>query len=182
MVWNSYKHSHEIANSLRVVGHAKHCGRLAAAQLRERPERGSPPCRAGNPMGLCYVPRAVTTIAARHREWEAECGSHAPGHSSSRPAWAGGVLAGTGRLAAQSARRPGRPQIIELGTKDNQVMTWIDYGEQPLRRPRDGSNAYTDAALWAVMAVPSVGTRGRAGRGRRGPGGGLQPPARGSGG
>jgi len=61
-----------------------------------------------------------------------------------------GVLAGTGRLAAQAPDDPVVRKIIELGTKDNQVMTWIDYASNRFGGRETGSNAYTDAALWAA--------------------------------
>jgi hypothetical protein len=41
-------------------------------------------------------------------------------------------------------------KIIELGTKDNQVMTWNDYASNRFGGRETGSNAYTDAAEWAV--------------------------------
>ncbi len=41
-------------------------------------------------------------------------------------------------------------KIIELGTKDNQVMVWNDYASNRFGGRETGTNAYTDAADWAV--------------------------------
>jgi len=41
-------------------------------------------------------------------------------------------------------------KIIELGTRDNQVMTWNDYASNRFGGRETGTNAYTDAAAWAV--------------------------------
>ncbi|MBM3294928.1 MAG: M20/M25/M40 family metallo-hydrolase [Candidatus Aminicenantes bacterium] len=41
-------------------------------------------------------------------------------------------------------------KIIELGTTDNRVMTWNDYASNRFGGRESGSNAYNDAAEWAV--------------------------------
>ncbi len=59
--------------------------------------------------------------------------------------------------AAASAQAPARPavdpvvqKIIELGTSDNRVMTWNDYASNRFGGRESGTNAYNDAADWAV--------------------------------
>jgi carboxypeptidase Q len=65
------------------------------------------------------------------------------------------VLAAT--TAAAPQKTPAKPavdpvvaKIIELGTTDNQVMTWNDYASNRFGGRETGTNAYTDAANWAV--------------------------------
>ena len=63
-------------------------------------------------------------------------------------------------LAATSAAVPQKPaqpavdpvvqKIIELGTTDNRVMTWNDYASNRFGGRETGTNAYNDAAAWAV--------------------------------
>ncbi len=59
--------------------------------------------------------------------------------------------------AAAMAQAPARPaadavvqKIIELGTKDNRVMVWNDYASNRFGGRESGTNAYNDAAAWAV--------------------------------
>ena len=59
--------------------------------------------------------------------------------------------------AVASAQAPARPavdpvvqKIIELGTTDNRVMTWNDYASNRFGGRESGTNAYNDAADWAV--------------------------------
>jgi carboxypeptidase Q len=59
--------------------------------------------------------------------------------------------------AVASAQAPARPaadpvvkKIIELGTTDNRVMTWNDYASNRFGGRESGTNAYNDAAEWAV--------------------------------
>jgi carboxypeptidase Q len=49
---------------------------------------------------------------------------------------------------AQSTDDPIVRKIIELGTKDNQVMTWNDYASNRFGGRETGTNAYTDATAW----------------------------------
>ena len=65
------------------------------------------------------------------------------------------VLAAT--IAAAPQKTPVKPavdpvvaKIIELGTTDNQVMSWNDYASNRFGGRETGTNAYTDAADWAV--------------------------------
>src|SRR4030042_5470614 len=58
--------------------------------------------------------------------------------------------AGAGRIFPQSQDDPVVAKIIELGTKDNQVMTCNDYASNRFGGRETGTNAYTDAAEWAV--------------------------------
>ncbi len=58
---------------------------------------------------------------------------------------------------AASPQAPARPavdpvvrKIIDLGTNDNRVMEWVDYASNRFGGRETGSNAYTDAAEWAV--------------------------------
>lgn len=60
-------------------------------------------------------------------------------------------------VAASPQRKPAAPavdpvvqKIIELGTTDNQVMRWNDYASNRFGARETGSNAYNDAAEWAV--------------------------------
>ena len=48
-------------------------------------------------------------------------------------------------------------KIIELGTKDNQVMTWNDYASNRFGGRETGTNAYTDATAWAVWQFKQWG-------------------------
>lgn len=48
-------------------------------------------------------------------------------------------------------------RIIELGTTDNQVMTWNDYASNRFGGRETGTNAYTDATAWAVWQFKQWG-------------------------
>jgi hypothetical protein len=48
-------------------------------------------------------------------------------------------------------------KIIELGTKDNQVMAWNDYASNRFGGRETGTNAYTDATAWAVWQFKQFG-------------------------
>jgi carboxypeptidase Q len=50
----------------------------------------------------------------------------------------------------QKAGDPVVQKIIELGTKDNRVMVWNDYASNRFGGRETGTNAYNDAAAWAV--------------------------------
>ncbi len=51
---------------------------------------------------------------------------------------------------AQTQEDPIVRRIIELGTTDNQVMTWNDYASNRFGGRETGTTAYTDATAWAV--------------------------------
>jgi len=60
-------------------------------------------------------------------------------------------------VAASPQKTPARPaadpvvqKIIELGTSDNRVMVWNDYASNRFGARETGTNAYNDAAEWAV--------------------------------
>src|SRR5512143_481439 len=63
-------------------------------------------------------------------------------------------------LAASSAAAPQKPvkpatdpvvaKIIALGTTDNRVMTWNDFASNRFGARETGTNAYNDAAEWAI--------------------------------
>lgn len=48
-------------------------------------------------------------------------------------------------------------KIIELGTKDNQVMVWADYASNRFGGRETGTNAYTDATAWAAWQFKQWG-------------------------
>ena len=48
-------------------------------------------------------------------------------------------------------------KIIQLGTTDNQVMTWNDYASNRFGGRETGTNAYTDATQWAVWQFKQFG-------------------------
>ena len=48
-------------------------------------------------------------------------------------------------------------KIIELGTTDNRVMLWNDYASNRFGGRETGSNAYNDAAAWAVWQFKQWG-------------------------
>jgi carboxypeptidase Q len=58
---------------------------------------------------------------------------------------------------AQTADDPVVRKIVELGTKDNQVMTWNDYASNRFGGRETGTNAYTDATLWAAWQFKQWG-------------------------
>ncbi len=48
-------------------------------------------------------------------------------------------------------------KIIQIGTTDNQVMTWNDYASNRFGGRETGTNAYTDATQWAVWQFKQWG-------------------------
>ncbi len=58
---------------------------------------------------------------------------------------------------AQGQTDPVVARIIELGTKDNQVMTWNDFASNRFGGRETGTNAYTDATLWAAWQFKQFG-------------------------
>jgi cyclophilin family peptidyl-prolyl cis-trans isomerase len=58
---------------------------------------------------------------------------------------------------AQDSNDPVVKKIIELGTKDNQVMTWNDYASNRFGGRETGSGSYTDATQWAVWQFKQFG-------------------------
>jgi carboxypeptidase Q len=75
------------------------------------------------------------------------------------------VLAAAVSIAAV-AQTPVRPaddpvvrKIIELGTADNRVMEWADYASNRFGARESGTNAYNDAADWAVWQFRQWGLR-----------------------
>ena len=70
------------------------------------------------------------------------------------------LVAALGFHALPFAQAPDDPvvrKIIELGTKDNQVMTWNDYASNRFGGRETGTNAYTDATQWAVWQFKQFG-------------------------
>lgn len=64
--------------------------------------------------------------------------------------FAASTFAAPQKPAAKPAVDPVVAKIIELGTTDNRVMTWNDYASNRFGARETGTNAYTDAANWAV--------------------------------
>ena len=58
---------------------------------------------------------------------------------------------------AQAAEDPVVRRIIELGTKNNQVMTWNDYASNRFGGRETGTNSYNDATAWAVWQFRQFG-------------------------
>jgi carboxypeptidase Q len=58
---------------------------------------------------------------------------------------------------AQDTSDPVVKKIIELGTRDNQVMTWNDYASNRFGGRETGSGSYTDATEWAVWQFKQFG-------------------------
>jgi cyclophilin family peptidyl-prolyl cis-trans isomerase len=58
---------------------------------------------------------------------------------------------------AQAAEDPVVRKIIELGTKNNQVMTWNDYASNRFGGRETGTNSYNDATAWAVWQFRQFG-------------------------
>jgi hypothetical protein len=58
---------------------------------------------------------------------------------------------------AQGPADPVLEKIIELGTIDNQVMTWNDYASNRFGGRETGTNAYTDATEWAAWQFRQFG-------------------------
>jgi carboxypeptidase Q len=62
---------------------------------------------------------------------------------------------------AQAAEDPVVRKIIELGTKNNQVMTWNDYASNRFGGRETGTNSYNDATAWAVWQFKQFGLDAR---------------------
>jgi len=60
------------------------------------------------------------------------------------------VAASPQKKPAQPAVDPVVQKIIDLGTADNRVMLWNDYASNRFGGRESGTNAYNDAADWAV--------------------------------
>ena len=58
---------------------------------------------------------------------------------------------------AKPADDPVVRKIIEIGTANNQVMTWNDYASNRFGGRETGTNAYTDATEWAVWQFKQWG-------------------------
>jgi carboxypeptidase Q len=58
---------------------------------------------------------------------------------------------------AQGQDDPVVRKIIELGSRDNRVMTWNDYASNRFGGRETGTNAYTDATQWAVWQFKQFG-------------------------
>jgi carboxypeptidase Q len=58
---------------------------------------------------------------------------------------------------AQVSDDPVVRRIIELGTRDNQVMTWNDYASNRFGGRETGTNSYSDATAWAVWQFRQFG-------------------------
>jgi cyclophilin family peptidyl-prolyl cis-trans isomerase len=80
-------------------------------------------------------------------------------HRISRPAaalcLAAVTIAGVYALAAE--QDPVVQKIIEIGTKDNQAMTWADIMSNRFGGRVTGSDAYTNAAYWALWQFKQWG-------------------------
>lgn len=70
--------------------------------------------------------------------------------------WIAGGAVGF-RALAQGHDDPVVRKIIQLGTTDNQVMTWNDYASNRFGGRETGSNAYTDATQWLVWQFKQWG-------------------------
>jgi len=70
------------------------------------------------------------------------------------------LLASTAISVQTPAKAAGDPiikKIIELGTTDNKVMLWNDYASNRFGGRESGTNAYNDAAEWAVWQFKQWG-------------------------
>ncbi len=61
------------------------------------------------------------------------------------------------KAPAQAPVDPVVAKIIELGKTDNRVMTWNDYASNRFGGRESGTNAYNDAAEWAVWQFKQWG-------------------------
>jgi hypothetical protein len=61
------------------------------------------------------------------------------------------------QVFAHAQDDPAVAKIIEIGKTDNQVMTWNDYASNRFGGRETGTNAYTDAAEWAVWQFKQFG-------------------------
>jgi carboxypeptidase Q len=70
------------------------------------------------------------------------------------------LVAALGFHALPNAQTPGDPvvgRIIELGTKDNQVMAWNDFASNRFGGRETGTNSYNDATAWALWQFRQFG-------------------------
>jgi carboxypeptidase Q len=70
------------------------------------------------------------------------------------------LLVSAGISASPQAQAPADPvvqKIIEIGTRDNQVMTWNDYASNRFGGRETGTNSYTDATQWAAWQFKQFG-------------------------
>jgi hypothetical protein len=67
------------------------------------------------------------------------------------------LVAYAGGVQGQGQDDPVVQKIIQLGTTDNQVMTWNDYASNRFGGRETGTNAYTDATQWAVWQFKQFG-------------------------
>jgi carboxypeptidase Q len=61
------------------------------------------------------------------------------------------------QVFVQAQGDPVVAKIIQLGTTDNQVMTWNDYASNRFGGRETGTNAYNDATEWAVWQFKQFG-------------------------
>jgi carboxypeptidase Q len=61
------------------------------------------------------------------------------------------------QVFVQAQGDPVVAKIIQLGTADNQVMTWNDYASNRFGGRETGTNAYNDATEWAVWQFKQFG-------------------------
>ncbi len=76
--------------------------------------------------------------------------------------WIVALLVAVALVGLQAVPRAGDDdpvvtKIIRLGTTDNQVMTWNDYASNRFGGRETGTNAYNDAAEWAVWQFKQWG-------------------------
>ena len=67
------------------------------------------------------------------------------------------VSSGTAQVFPQSQDDPVLKKIIDIGTKDNQVMTWLDTITNRFGGRFTGSNAYNNATAWALWQFKQWG-------------------------
>jgi hypothetical protein len=70
------------------------------------------------------------------------------------------LVAAFGFQALPYAQAPADPivsKIIELGTRDNQALTWNDYASNRFGGRETGTNSYTDATAWALWQFKQFG-------------------------
>jgi cyclophilin family peptidyl-prolyl cis-trans isomerase len=70
------------------------------------------------------------------------------------------LVAALGFQALPSAQAPGDPvvgKIIDLGTKDNRVMTWNDYASNRFGGRETGTDSFSDGTAWALWQFKQFG-------------------------
>ena len=67
------------------------------------------------------------------------------------------LVAYVGGVHGQGQDDPVVQKIIQLGTTDNQVMTWNDYASNRFGGRETGTDAYTNATQWAVWQFKQWG-------------------------